>query len=163
VTSLGPRTCDGLRVGYLREEPDLDGARAMLVAARCQVVRLEARLCDAPGPVLQAILRFLKRGDSLVVANLQSLGSAATALSTLQTLESCGAILEVLDPPLSSGGEGGGNTLAARLGHSETANAGSSATEIFALHEAGVGPSEIARRLGVSRMTVWRRLRAHAK
>ena len=29
-----------------------------------------------------------------------------------------------------------------------------------ALQEAGVGPVEIARRLGVSRMTVWRKLRA---
>jgi len=162
VTSLGPRTCDGLRVGYLREEPDLDGARAMLVAARCQVVRLEARSCDAPGPVLQAILRFLKRGDSLVVANLQSLGSAATALSTLQALERRGAILEVLDPPFSSAREGG-KMLAARLSYSERANTGSTARAILALHEAGLGPSEIARRLGVSRMTVWRRLRAHAK
>ena len=32
--------------------------------------------------------------------------------------------------------------------------------EIRALQEAGVGPVEIARRLGVSRMTVWRKLKA---
>jgi len=32
--------------------------------------------------------------------------------------------------------------------------------EIFALRRAGVGPVEIARRLGVSRMTVWRKLKA---
>lgn len=162
MTSLGPRTCDGLRVGYLREEPDLDGARAMLIAAQCQVVRLEARSGDTPGPVLQAILRFLKQGDRLVVPSLQSLGSTATALSTLRALERRGAILEVLDPPFSSTGEGG-KTLAARLSHSEPANTGSTATEVLALREAGLGPSEIARRLGVSRMTVWRRLRAHAK
>lgn len=160
MTSLGPRTCDGLRVGYLREEPDLDSARAMLIAAQCQVVRLEAPSGDAQGPVLQAILRFLSRGDSLVVPGLQSLGSAATALSTLQALERRGAILEVLDPPFSSTG---GKTLAARLSHREPANTGSTATEVLALREAGLGPSEIARRLGVSRMTVWRRLRAHAK
>mgnify|MGYP000446811857 CR=1 FL=1 len=34
------------------------------------------------------------------------------------------------------------------------------ADEIFALQRAGVGPVEIARRLGVSRMTVWRKLKA---
>jgi len=34
------------------------------------------------------------------------------------------------------------------------------AEEIKALQDAGVGPVEIARRLGVSRMTVWRKLRA---
>ncbi|HEX4098851.1 MAG TPA: HTH domain-containing protein, partial [Caulobacteraceae bacterium] len=32
--------------------------------------------------------------------------------------------------------------------------------EIRDLQRAGVGPVEIARRLGVSRMTVWRKLRA---
>jgi transcriptional regulator of acetoin/glycerol metabolism len=32
--------------------------------------------------------------------------------------------------------------------------------EIRALQRAGVGPVEIARRLGVSRMTVWRKLKA---
>ena len=32
--------------------------------------------------------------------------------------------------------------------------------EIHALQRAGVGPVEIARRLGVSRMTVWRKLKA---
>jgi transcriptional regulator of acetoin/glycerol metabolism len=34
------------------------------------------------------------------------------------------------------------------------------ADEIRALQAAGVGPVEIARRLGVSRMTVWRKLKA---
>ena len=33
------------------------------------------------------------------------------------------------------------------------------AQEIRALRRAGLGPVEIARRLGVSRMTVWRKLR----
>jgi transcriptional regulator of acetoin/glycerol metabolism len=32
--------------------------------------------------------------------------------------------------------------------------------DIRALQRAGVGPVEIARRLGVSRMTVWRKLKA---
>jgi DNA-binding CsgD family transcriptional regulator len=34
------------------------------------------------------------------------------------------------------------------------------ADEILELQRAGVGPVEIARRLGVSRMTVWRKLKA---
>jgi DNA-binding CsgD family transcriptional regulator len=33
------------------------------------------------------------------------------------------------------------------------------ADEIHALKRAGMGPVEIARRLGVSRMTVWRKLK----
>jgi transcriptional regulator of acetoin/glycerol metabolism len=36
------------------------------------------------------------------------------------------------------------------------------ADEVRALQAAGVGPVEIARRLGVSRMTVWRKLKADA-
>lgn len=36
---------------------------------------------------------------------------------------------------------------------------GAPAEDIRALQAAGVGPVEIARRLGVSRMTVWRKLK----
>ena len=79
-----------------------------------------------------------------------------------------GASLLVLEPEISSHGLGG---LALRAALQAVASVepgwvarrrrGQPATdEIRALQAAGVGPVEIARRLGVSRMTVWRKLRA---
>ena len=63
----------------------------------------------------------------------------------------------------------GGRTLRAVLeavstpepaAHAHRRRTAAAPQEIRALQRAGVGPVEIARRLGVSRMTVWRKLRA---
>ena len=50
-----------------------------------------------------------------------------------------------------------GNPIALKFLNCESTQA--AAQEIRALQRAGVGPVEIARRLGVSRMTVWRKLK----
>ncbi|CAN7614801.1 helix-turn-helix domain-containing protein [Phenylobacterium sp. LjRoot164] len=145
----------GLRVGYVRAGQDEQNARARLIP-HCEVVRTDPR-ADQPGGGLPAVLGFLRCGDVLIVERLQALGKAANALRALEALAGRGAVLQVLDPPLTAEGEAG-RALAARLALM-AAQAATKADAVLALNAAGVGPSEIARRLGVSRMTVWRRLR----
>jgi DNA invertase Pin-like site-specific DNA recombinase len=122
------------------------------------------------GPVLASILDFIGDGDQLVVTRLDRLAPTGRALlDALDRLQSRGATLVVLHPELSSQGAAG-RTLRAVLeavadldppgAHHRRRRSAAPAHEIFALQRAGVGPVEIARRLGVSRMTVWRKLKA---
>lgn len=162
-----------LRIGYVRLR-DLRSAddTAKLKGMGCHVVRAEE-----PGPqgvdgsgVLHSILDFIGAGDELVVTRLDHLaGSARQVLETIEKLEHRGAHLFVLEPELSSQGECGRALRAVLQAVSAMEptyvaprRRGAAADEIKALQEAGVGPVEIARRLGVSRMTVWRKLRALA-
>ena len=155
-----------LRIGYVRE---VDAAShqdsALLEAAGCQVVRHEATGSD--GAVLDSILEFIGPGDQLVVQRLDRLsGSGRGLLRVLDALEARGAGLQVLTPWLASQGAAGRALRAAVeavaglepttpvRGHRAAAT-----QAIVALRNQGLGPVEIARRLGVSRMTIWRRLR----
>lgn len=161
-----------LRIGYVK----LRDARSMahtqaLKAMGCHVVRAG----EAAGPgkddsaVLSSILDFVGEGDELVVIRLEHLAHCSrSALDVIDRLESKGATLFVAEPEISSVGEGG-RALRAALQAVAAVEApitlrkrrgAASANDIVALQEAGVGPVEIARRLGVSRMTVWRKLRA---
>ena len=157
-----------LKIGYLRLrdfEAHEDGSA--LKAAGCQVVRAEEPGSD--GQALGAILDFMGPGDQLVVTRLDRLApNGRGILDALDRLEARGASLTVLSPELSSNGPNGVALRAAleAVAHLEPAGgrrrrpAVAPAQEIFALQQAGVGPVEIARRLGVSRMTVWRKLKA---
>jgi len=162
-----------LRIGYVRlQEPETDPAAetAALKAAGCHVVRAEEPA--APGGddfgVLHSILDFIGEGDELVVGRLDHLGSSGRALlGVIQRLERHGAGLRVLEPALCSAGPGGAALRAAleAVAAAEPATAGrhrrlAEPRDIRALQRAGVGPVEIARRLGISRMTVWRKLKA---
>lgn len=156
-----------LRIGYVRLR-DLTAHEdtALLKAAGCQVVRAEEP--HAGGHTLNSILDFIGSGDQLVVTRLDRLAlSGRGLLDALDRLDARGASLCVLEPELSSQGAYG-RALRAVLeavaelepnGHRRRRPA-AGAQEIFALQRAGVGPVEIARRLGVSRMTVWRKLKA---
>jgi DNA invertase Pin-like site-specific DNA recombinase len=153
-----------LRIGYVRlrdaeNAPEVEALRA----AGCQVVRGEE-----PGAyaTLEAILDFIGDGDQLTVARLDQLGpSGRSILAVLDRLEARGASLQVLEPALDSQGPGGAALRAALEAVVAVEPAGAfprrrpAAQEIRALQRAGVGPVEIARRLGVSRMTVWRKLK----
>lgn len=157
-----------LRIGYVRlRDADSAPEAGALKAAGCQVVRSEQPGSDA---ALDAILDFIAEGDQLAVARLDQLGASGHAiLAVLDRLEARGASLKVLDPDLDSRGFGGLALRAALEAVSGLEPVGPfrrrrpAAQEIRALQRAGVGPVEIARRLGVSRMTVWRKLKeAHA-
>ena len=171
------RACNGrafgvtvgmLKIGYARQR-DATGHReiADLEAAGCQVVRIEP---SATGQdVLTSILEFIGPGDHLVVPRLDDLAvSRRTLLDTLDRLEMRGACLRVLSPQFDSQGASGralraGLDTMAGLDPEQAAPSRRRPTgvrEIDDLQQAGLGPVEIARRLGVSRMTVWRRLKA---
>lgn len=155
-----------LKIGYVRlRDATAHEDTAALKAAGCQVVRAEEP--DGGQQALDSILDFIGPDDQLVVAALDRLALGGRGLlDALDRLEMRGAGLLVLQPELTSRGASGRALRAvleavARL---EPGGAGRrrrpAAQEIFALQRAGVRPVEIARRLGVSRMTVWRKLKA---
>jgi DNA invertase Pin-like site-specific DNA recombinase len=155
-----------LRIGYLRRQ-DSDCEAQALKALGCHVVRAEEDPFADAQPVLASILEFIGEGDELVAPSLGHLGrSAKSMLDLLERLEQRGATLVAADPPLISRGESG-RALRAVLQAVAAFEPASPARrrarapehEIRALQRAGVGPVEIARRLGVSRMTVWRKLK----
>jgi DNA invertase Pin-like site-specific DNA recombinase len=156
-----------LRIGYVRlRDMTAHEDSALLKAAGCQVVRAEEP--HAGGHTLSSILDFIGVGDQLVVTRLDRLALTGRGLlDALERLEARGASLCVLEPELSSQGAEGRALRAVleAVADLEPSNhrrrrPAAAAHEIFALQRAGVGPVEIARRLGVSRMTVWRKLKA---
>lgn len=155
-----------LRIGYLRQQ-ESGGEAAALKAMGCHVVRAEDDPDAESQPVLASILEFIGEGDELVAPSLAHLGrSASGMLELLERLEQRGASLVAADPPVASKGDAGRALRAvlqavAAFEPAEPARrrARAPAHEIRALQRAGVGPVEIARRLGVSRMTVWRKLK----
>jgi len=159
-----------LRIGYVRLR-DAGSAEdtAALKAMGCHVVRAEEPGDRGVEPVvLTSILDFIGAGDQLVVIRLEHLATSSRgALEIIERLEARGASLQILEPELCSEGEGGRALRAAleAVAAVEPPSAArrrkpAAAQDIHALQRAGVGPVEIARRLGVSRMTVWRKLKA---
>ena len=163
-----------LRIGYVRlhderGETDPAAETAALKALGCHVVRAE----EPAGPggddfaVLHSILEFIGAGDELVVGRLEHLGASGRGmLEVLLGLERRGAALQIVEPELSSTGPAGLALRAALEAVAAVEPAGPArlrrpavAQDIRALQRAGIGPVEIARRLGVSRMTVWRKLK----
>jgi len=161
-----------LRIGYVRlRDAQSADETAALKALGCHVVRAEepaaAPMAGDETAVLESILDFIGPGDQLVVTRLAHLGpSSRYALDILDRLEQRGAALCIVEPELSSDGVGGLALRAALEAVASFEPPGAprrrrpDAQEILQLQRAGVGPVEIARRLGVSRMTVWRKLKA---
>ncbi len=157
-----------LTIGYVRQGDAMEpGEIAGLEAAGCQVVRTE--VSAAGGDVLASILDFISHGDQLVVSRLDRLASSGRGLfEVLSRLEARGARLRVLAPEIDSHAASGHTLRAvlkavAALEPSDPARSrrvSPVGQDIISLHRAGIGPVEISRRLGVSRMTVWRRLKA---
>lgn len=155
-----------LRIGYVgSRETEAVTAAAALQAADCHVVRVEAPATGSA--VLESAIQFLGTGDELVAPRLDHLaGSSRALLKLLDRLESRGASLRILEPPMSTRGLEGHALRTALQAVSCLEPDGArrrkpdADQEIQALRQAGFGPVEIARRVGVSRMTVWRKLKA---
>lgn len=134
---------------------------------------------------LGAILDFIRAGDELVVVRLDRLArSTRDTLNIVAELEAKGATLRILEPEISTGGDLGRIVvttlgMVAELERSfilERQRAGIEAARgrgaykgrrrtidvdhISRLSSEGVGPSEIAARLRISRMSVYRALRS---
>ena len=159
-----------LRIGYVRLRDQGSAVdTTTLKALGCHVVRAEEPRADGgdDNAVLMSILDFVGPGDQLVVTRLNNLGgSARVILEVLERLQQRGAELVVAEPELSSEGVTGRalraalEAVAALEPQVPARRRRPAADEILELQRAGVGPVEIARRLGVSRMTVWRKLKA---
>jgi DNA invertase Pin-like site-specific DNA recombinase len=176
------------RIGYARvstADQDLDIQIAKLKAAGCEIVRSEtgsgaSRIGRAE---LETVLQFVREGDELVVHRLDRLGrSTRDVLNLVHELDEKGASLCILEPEITTAGDMGrmvitvlgmvadmelkfikdrqragieaAKTKGVYKGRKKTVDAAA----IRKLASEGFNKSQIARDLGVSRMTVYRTL-----
>jgi DNA invertase Pin-like site-specific DNA recombinase len=178
------------RIGYARVstiDQDLELQHAKLKAEGCEVIRAEkvsggSREGRAE---LATVIAFLRPGDELMVTRLDRLGrDTRDVLNVIHECEQKGAFVTVLDPHVSTRGDMGHVILTVlgmvaqmerrfikerqREGIERAKTNGIYAggkrrldrAEVRALHLFGLGPSEIAGKLGCSRMQVYRILNA---
>lgn len=175
-------------IGYARvstTDQDTGIQRAALEAAGCTVIRMEKVSGGSREgrTELDTVLAFLQPGDTLVVAKLDRLGrSTRDVLNIVHEIDSKGASLRVLEPAIDTSGPMGRmviTTLAMvaemELGFiRERQRAGIERAKVEGrytggtakidreavgeLHRQGLGATEIARRLGIGRASVYRLL-----
>lgn len=176
------------RIGYARVSSagqDYGTQIDRLAQDGCAPIRAEkvtASVREGRGE-LGAVLDFIRAGDELVVVRLDRLArSTRDTLNIVAELEAKGASLRVLEPEISTGGDLGRIVITtlgmvAELERSflrERQRVGIAAAKargvykgrratvdhpaILALAADGLGPTAIARRLSISRMTVHRAL-----
>lgn len=176
------------RIGYARvstASQDLEIQRAKLKEAGCEIIRAETAsgASRAGRTELETILEFLRTGDELVVHRLDRLGrSTRDVLNLAHELESKGASLRILDPEVTTAGPTGrmvvtvlgmvadmelqfirdrqraGIEAAKGRGVYKGRRKSINTSEVRRLAASGMPKAEIARELGISRMTVYRAL-----
>ena len=176
------------RIGYARvssDSQDLDIQIGKLTTAGCEVVRSETGSgASRDGRAeLKTVLEFLRQGDELVVHRLDRLGrSTRDVLNLVHELDTRGASLRVLEPDITTEGEMGrmvitvlgmvadmelkfikdrqraGIEVAKTKGTYKGRQKNVDDAEIQKRVENGETKAQIARDLGVSRMTVYRAL-----
>ena len=175
------------RVSSLSQSTEVQVSR--LKATGCDVVREEAASgrSRAGRTELQTILEFIRAGDALVVVKLDRLGrSTRDVLNLVHELESKGAALRVLEPEIDTS-RPEGRIILTTLSMvaemeltfiKERQRAGIAAAKakgiykgrkrsidrqtLYQLCKEGIGATEIARRLGISRASVYKVLAAPA-
>jgi DNA invertase Pin-like site-specific DNA recombinase len=173
------------RVSTLSQSNDLQITR--LRAAGCDVVRQEAvsGRSRVGRSELETILEFVRPGDALVVVKLDRLGrSTRDVLNLVHELESKGAALRVLEPEIDTS-RPEGRVILTTLSMvaemeltfiKERQRAGIEAAKakgtykgrkksidrdaVQRLRQEGVGATEIARRLGIGRASVYKVLKS---
>jgi DNA invertase Pin-like site-specific DNA recombinase len=137
----------------------------------------------AARPQLDAALKFVRKGDTLVVTKIDRLARSISKLMVLvEQLCAKGVALRILDPDINTAGPMGKLVLTLLGGIAEferaimlerqregiakakaegkfkgrKPTARAKADEVKALRAAGVGPTEIAKRLGIGRQSVYR-------
>jgi DNA invertase Pin-like site-specific DNA recombinase len=175
------------RVSSLSQSTEVQVSR--LKAVGCDVVREEAvsGRSGAGRTELQTILEFIRAGDALVVVKLDRLGrSTRDVLNLVHELESKGAALCVLEPEIDTS-RPEGRIILTTLSMvaemeltfiKERQRAGIEAAKakgiykgrkrsidrdaVCNLRKEGMGATEIARRLGIGRASVYKVLAAPA-
>ena len=177
-------------LGYARvstSDQDTQIQQAKLRDAGCTVIRAEKASGKARDgrSELEAVMTFVRSGDTLVVVKLDRLGrSTREVLNLVHELEQRGAALRVLEPAIDTGGPMGKMVLTV-LGMvaemelsfiKDRQRAGIEAaksrgvykgrpvtfdhTKIVALRKEGLGAAEIARAVGCKRGNVYKVLKA---
>lgn len=176
--------------GYARvitTDQDLAIQEAALRAAGCEIVRSEKRSgTSTEGRTeLQTLTEFARKGDAIVVTRIDRLArSIADLASIVRTLENKGVSLRATEQPIDTG-TAAGRAFLQMLGvfaEFETAirkerqmegiakakadgvykgrKPSIDAAQVQALAAEGVGATDIARRLGIGRASVYRVLEA---
>ncbi|MFG1372173.1 recombinase family protein [Xanthobacter oligotrophicus] len=176
------------KIGYARvSTTDQDTAIqvAALKAAGCEVVREEkaSGTSTAGRTELETVLSFLRRGDVLAVTRIDRLARSIADLQTIvRTVREKGAALECTEQPVNTGTAAGkafldmlgvfaefetnlrrerqleGIAKAKAEGVYKGRPASIDADRVRALKAEGVGASDIAKRLGIGRASVYRLL-----
>ncbi len=178
-----------MRIGYARSSAshqDFQIQRKRLIDFGCEVVRAEkASGKSREGrDELQAIMEFMRDGDELVVVRLDRLGrNCRDVINIVHVVSSKGGSVRVLEPEITTAGDVGRMVITilgmvAELEYGfirERQKAGIDAAkargvykgrrkkvkpeEIAALKAEGLGPTAIARKIGVTPTTVHRELK----
>ena len=173
-------------VGYARVSSagqDLDIQLAALKAAGCDVIRSEkvSGTSTQGRTELRTILAFLRKGDVLTVTRIDRLArSIADLASIVRELEAKGAALKAIEQPIDTSTAAGraflqmlgvfaefetairrerqleGIEAAKAKGVYKGRPATIKADDIAKLKAEGLGASEIAKRLGIGRASVYR-------
>ncbi|MBA9071808.1 DNA invertase Pin-like site-specific DNA recombinase [Methylobacterium sp. RAS18] len=177
------------RIGYARVstfDQDLTVQRAALKAAGCDPIRAEkaSGASTAGRTELATILDFIGEGDTLVVTRIDRLARSIGDLQDIvRSLQAKGAKLQATEQPIDTGTAAGkaflsmlgvfaefetnlrrerqleGIAKAKAAGVYKGRPPSIQVDAVRALKADGVGPAEIARRLGIARASVYRVLR----
>lgn len=177
-------------IGYARvstEDQDCSIQEAALQAAGCSVIRSEKRSGTSTKgrDELATVLSFLRPGDTLVVTRIDRLARSLADLAALvRHLEDKGVSLKATEQPVDTSSAAGkaflgmlgvfaefetnlrrerqmeGISKAKAAGVYKGRPATIDAKDVFRLHKEGLGGTEIAKRLGIGRASVYRLLAA---
>ena len=168
-------------------DQDVTIQEAALRAAGAEVIRSEKRsgTSTAGRAELETVLQFLRSGDTLMVTRIDRLARSIGDLKDIvRTIETKGAALKATEQPIDTSTAAGrcflnmlgvfaefeteirkerqleGIAKAKAAGVYKGRTATIDAAQVRALKAQGVGPSAIAKRLGIGRASVYRALEA---
>ena len=178
------------KIGYARcssQGQDLTIQQDRLRKAGCTIIRSEKASGTREGDELSSIMEFVREGDELVVLKLDRLGlNTRDVLNLVHDLRQRGAVLRVLESKFATTDVAGpilvtvlgmvaelersfirerqkaGTTPRGKRGVYKGRKPTVPVERVRAMHRDGVGPSAIARELGISRMSVHRALKARS-
>jgi DNA invertase Pin-like site-specific DNA recombinase len=175
-------------IGYARvstTDQDLGIQEAALKAAGCEVIRAEKRsgTTTAGRDELRTVLEFLRKGDVLMVTRIDRLARSIGDLQDIvRAVKAKGAALKATEQPIDTSTAAGkafldmlgvfaefetnlrkerqleGIAKAKEAGVYKGRPASVDVAQVRQLKTDGVSPSEIARRLGIGRASVYRAL-----
>lgn len=175
-------------IGYARvstTDQDLSIQEAALRAAGCNVIRSEKRsgTTTAGREELQTVLEFLRRGDVLMVTRIDRLARSIGDLQDIvRALRARGASLKATEQPIDTSTAAGkafldmlgvfaefetnlrrerqleGIAKAKERGVYKGRPASIDAAKVRELRDSGIGPTAIAKLLGIGRASVYRAL-----